>query len=311
MTRQIPFGESLMLHMQINNAIENYLQWKSVYSPSAAKTYAIRLKYFVHTLAENITIDQITLASIISFHKKMETENYSRVTISYSLVVLKNFFSFWKDRGYTVVNPKDIKPVKYLHRIKPVATKDDFDKLSASLDEYNYTELQIKLAIHLLWDTGMRLSELTDLNISDINDPNEDGIRTAQIMSKKSYKHNLVAWSKETDKLLCMYLGVRLSNNQHAEALFINNHAKKKKRLNARSVQRWIKIACYKAGITKLLTPHSFRHGKAHQMLNNGANIRDVQAVLRHVNPVTTFHYLSMNEKQFLEVAGKHLKFVM
>jgi site-specific recombinase XerD len=43
-------------------------------------------------------------------------------------------------------------------------------------------------------------------------------------------------------------------------------------------------------------------------MLNNGANIRDVQAVLRHINPVTTFHYLSLNEKQFLEMAGKHLR---
>lgn len=296
--------------MQFEKAIETYLEWKSVYSPSAAKTYGIRLRYFARVQPKETSISSITSNTITSFHKKMETDSYSRATISYSLIVLKNFFSFWKDRGFKVPNPKEIKSISFVNRIKPVATEDDFEQLSKSLDEYTFMELQIKLAIHLLWDTGMRVSELIDLDISDINDPYEDGIRTAQLISKKSYKHNLVAWSKETDKLLCMYLGIRLSNNYRSDALFINTHTSRTKRLHVRTAQRWIKIACHKAGITKQLTPHSFRHGKAHHMLNNGANIRDVQAVLRHINPVTTFHYLSMNEKQFLEVAGKHLKFV-
>jgi site-specific recombinase XerD len=188
-----------------------------------------------------------------------------------------------------------------------VVTPDDFRRLSQSLNEYHYGDLQIKLAIHMLWDTGMRVSELTDLKLSDINDPNEEGIRTAQLISKKSARYNLVAWSKETDELLCMYLGVRLSENNSTDALLVDRRRKRTRAVNVRTIQRWVKDACKKAGITKAISPHSFRHGKAHNMLNNGANIRDVQAVLRHINPITTFHYLAMNQKQFLEVAGRHL----
>ena len=114
----------------------------------------------------------------------METENYSRVTISYSLVVLKISFHLERQGIYSRKS-EDIKPVKYLHRIKPVATKDDFEKLSASLDEYNYTELQIKLTIHLLWGHRNEIIRLTDLNISDITILMKMVFITAQIMSKK------------------------------------------------------------------------------------------------------------------------------
>ena len=295
------------LGMLIDKAIEEYINWKGIYSPSGAMRYKPRLKHFSSTIAKN-ELHEITTEDVIRFHKTMELKNYSRATIAYSLTIIKNFFLFWKERGEQVPNPKEIKSISFVTRMKPVVSSEDFDKLSGALNEYKLDDLMIKLVLHLLWDTGMRVSELTDLNLSDLQEPSAEGIRTAQIVSKKSSRYNLVAWSSRTDRLLNLYLGVRLDHHINQDALFINTKRKRAMRITRRTVQRWVKIAAQKAGISKAITPHSFRHGKAHYMLNNGANIRDVQAVLRHVNPVTTFHYLSLNQKQFIDVAGKHLK---
>ena len=297
-----------MLGMLFTNAIDTFIKWKEVYAPTAAKRYRPRLYKLLYSLGDNLSLEVLTNDDVVRFHKKMEADGYSRATMAFSLTVVKNFLVFWRNRGQTVPDPKEIRGITFASRIKPIVTPEDFERMSKVLDEYRFNDLRMKLAIHMLWDTGMRISELVGLNISDIKDPNEAGIRTAQILSRKSAKYNLVAWSKETDRLLCLYLGVRLSNDIHSDALFIDTRPDRCQKLDVRSLQRWVKIVAIRAGVTKSITPHSFRHGKAHYMLNNGANIRDVQAVLRHVNPITTFHYLSLNEKQFLDVAEKHLK---
>jgi site-specific recombinase XerD len=295
--------------MLFENAIAIYLNWKSVYSPKAASRYRTRLENLSASLPRKVSLSRVKSEDIARFHKKMEVDGYSRATIAYSLTVCKNFFYFWKNRNVPVLDPKEIRSITFTNRIKPAVSHEDFMKMQQVFRGVNsLDEIQMKLVVCMLWDTGMRLSELADMNVSDINSENHEGIGTAQIISKKSARYNLVAWSKETGKLLSKYLQMRAGKNINSEALFVNTHSQKTKRLDVRTIQRWIKNIAQRAGLSKAITPHSFRHGKAHHMLNNGANIRDVQAVLRHINPVTTFHYLSLNEKQFLEMAGKHLR---
>ena len=77
--------------------------------------------------------------------------------------------------------------------------------------------------------------------------------------------------------------------------------------LTTRTIQRWIGEICDLAMITKNLTPHSFRHGKAHAMLDEGATVRDVQAVLRHVKPESSFHYMRVSKSKFMSIANKYL----
>ena len=80
-------------------------------------------------------------------------------------------------------------------------------------------------------------------------------------------RYNLVVWGKETERLLVKYLGARLCEEVPTHALFISWKRNSGKRLTTRSVQRWIKDICKLAMIDKKITPHSFRHGKAHHML--------------------------------------------
>ncbi len=233
---------------------------------------------------------------------------YSKTTIAYSARILKNFFWFWHGRGMTNLNPKEIIPIRFISADKEIVTKEDFEDLNDVLDVKYLDDLQKKLVINLLWDTGMRVSELLELKLADISSQGIQGLRTAKIRSRKTMRYNLVVWGSDTNDVLNRYLGIRLCMEQGSEYLLLNK--KTGKRFTPRTIQRWIKDVLDLAGIDKEITPHSFRHGKANEILEQGGNVRDVSAILRHINPQSSFHYLQLSQKRYLETAGKYLKTV-
>jgi len=283
----------------------------------APSRYAIRLRQLANFLGEAKLLQEVNGDDIVRFHRYLESvsigsgkliKNYSKSTIAYSAVILKNFFMFWRGRGQANVNPKEILSIRHSSRLKKVITEDEFKKMNESLDEGYFDDIEKKLIINMLWDTGMRISELCDLNIGDISGVHPKyGVRTAQTRTRKTMKYNLVMWSKRTDDLLNKYLGVRLCANVWTDALFIVGRKKSASRICVRTAQRWIKDIVVSNDLDRGITPHSFRHGKAHSMLDKGANIRDIQAILRHVKPESTYHYLSLNQEQYLSVASKYL----
>ena len=131
------------------------------------------------------------------------------------------------------------------------------------LDRYVFADLTRLLTIHLLWDTGMRVSELCDIKLEDIEGPNNDGLRYCKVRTRKSMRYNLVAWGKETNDLLCSYLGVRLCLCPQSEYLLIGPERPSNKKVSPRTIQTWIRQICERSMLTEEFTPHSFRHGKA------------------------------------------------
>ena len=177
--------------------------------------------------------------------------------------------------------------------------------MNALLDANHYDDLKKKLVLNLLWDTGMRISELCDIELSHISKENNDGLRTAKVRSRKSMRYNLVVWGKDTNELLIKFLGVRLCQDVPTDSLLIN--IKTGKPYTARSVQRWVKELADQAMLEKDITPHSFRHGKANYILDEGGSVRDVSAILRHVKPESSFHYMQLSTKRYLDVARKYV----
>jgi site-specific recombinase XerD len=234
--------------------------------------------------------------------------NYSNTTIAYSARVLKNFFWFWHGRGHASVNPKEIIPIKFINADKAIVTRSDFEDMNLVLDEWEHKDLEKKLVLNLLWDTGMRVSELLEIKLSDISSQGTNGLRTAKVRSRKTMRYNLVVWGIETNKLLNRYLGVRLCMQVRSEYLFLNQRTKKP--YTVRSVQRWIDQTSKLAMIDKDITPHSFRHGKANEILEQGGTVRDVSALLRHSSPISSFNYLNLSENRYLQTAGKFLNTV-
>lgn len=289
--------------MNIQKAIEIYLQWKASHTQYAESRYAVRLEHFEQFINPKTLLNKVTGDEIARYHQHMQGQ-YGLGTVAYSARILRNFFEFWQGRGELTLNPKEIIPIRYTSADKAVATKEDLEMMISRLDESKLTDLKKKLIIHLLWDTGMRISELCELELGSISPVDELFVRTAKVRSRKSMRYNLVAWGKESNRLLDIYLAYRLDQDLDHDYLLINQRTGK---LNVRSVQRWIKELCKIAVLDKEITPHSFRHGKAHHILDQGGNVRDVQAVLRHVKPQSSFNYLQLNSTKYLEVAQKYL----
>ena len=131
----------------------------------------------------------------------------------------------------------------------------------------------------------MRVSELCDLKLADLGGQKENGLRSAMIRTRKTMRYNLAVWGQETNRLLNIYLGLRLDMEVAHDYLFCSRRGGSNP-ITRRTIERWVKDTADQAMIDKPISPHSFRHGKAHHMLDQGANQRDIVAVLRHANPV-------------------------
>lgn len=293
-----------LLYMNIEKAIQIYLDWKQTHTSAAFTCYKIRLEQFEAFVAPKTQLAEINGDDIVAFHRNLE-EHYSLNTIAYSARVLKNFFWFWHGRGETTFNPKEIIPRRFTSADKDIVSADDLSDMSDLLKIDNFQDLQKKLIIHLLWDTGMRLSELLDIKISDINEQGIDGLRTAKVRTRKSMRYNLVIWGADTNDLMNRYLAMRLCKDTVNTHLLVN--PKTGKTYTPRSIQRWITELTDLAMLDKKITPHSFRHGKANYILDQGGSVRDVSALLRHVKPESSFQYMQLSKKRYEDVARRYL----
>lgn len=298
--------DNYLIPPTLEQALSEYLHWKGTYAPTAALRYRDRLTKFASYTGESKLLSHLSLNDIINFHGHMRDMGYSPKTIEYSCVIIKNFFVFWQGRGMTPINPIEIRPIKCLSPDKHLITEKEFKQMSDGLDERFYSELMRKLAIHLLWDCGMRVSELCDINISDIEETSVPGIRCAKIRRRKARRYNIVVWGKETNRLLNLFLGLRLCLDHPNDALLICQKSRGE-RITPRTIQRWVKEVAEIVGIDKCLSPHCFRHSKAHRVLDKSANVRDVQCVLGHSSALSSFHYLGLNKERQLEVSEKYL----
>ncbi|KKT60867.1 MAG: Tyrosine recombinase XerD, partial [Candidatus Giovannonibacteria bacterium GW2011_GWA2_44_26] len=150
--------------------------------------------------------------------------------------------------------------------------------------------------------TGLRVSELCSLNRDNVNiERGEFAVRG------KGSKLRVVFLSDSAKDALKKYLAER--SDIH-EALFVGHHGnlnkKESARLTPRSVQRLIKKYAVVAGVIKKVSPHQLRHSFATDLLQNGADIRSVQAMLGHANITTTQIYTHYTDKHLKEIHKKY-----
>lgn len=288
-----------MHFMKLKQAIDKYLEWKSTYTNKAPATYRLHLGRFEKFVKKDL--EHITLEDVILFQLHLKSI-YSLANVAYSMIIIKNFFDFWRRQREACVDPYLIKIPRFIPNSHAPIYHDEFVDMDKSLGEGDFEEVEKKVILRLFWETGMRVSELCDLNISDI----ETKRRATTIVTKKNNQQRWIFWSEKTHDLLIKYLGVRICLNQRPE-LFISPHmGNKRRRITTRSIQRWIKMIAKNAGIVKSISPHSFRHGKAHRILDLGGTVKDIQMILGHseINPQASFSYLRLNISE-IEVRAK------
>ena len=282
--------------------------WKATYATRASVNYKIWLNYFIQVCGDR-DIEEYGIQDWIKYKHWLE-QHYSACSVQFATVSLKNFFKFYSEEGFKCLKPSLIKIPRILNaQSHRAVTEEEYKRIVAEIPQNEFRHLRDLIAIRLLWDTGVRVSELRDLDVKQI----DENKRYATIQTKKTGKPRTIVWSEETHALLMKYMPIRIELqqvNKATTALFLGWEKSKgwSTRLNIRTVQRTIKYYASRAGINEKITPHSFRHGWAHYRRDQNAPLAFIQKGLGHISPVSTFVYEQYNDTEFVGSAQRYLK---
>ncbi|MBI2004682.1 tyrosine-type recombinase/integrase [Patescibacteria group bacterium] len=219
------------------------------------------------------------------------------ITVNYYLIALRAFLKFLRKRGIESLNPERIELAKVGGRDLDLISSAELERLMQGPSGGSLPALRDKAILELFFSTGLRVSELCGLN-RDL-----DLTRDEFSVRGKGEKVRVVFLSPVAKAAIKNYLARRADMD---EALFVQmgRSAKSAKdlRLTPRSIERMVKHYAIKAGINRKVTPHVIRHSFATDLLENGADLRSVQALLGHQNIATTQVYTHVTDKHHREV---------
>lgn len=298
MTRRfVPAG--LMFSMK--EKIQRYLQWKGTYASRASVNYKLWLDRFVEICGEK-EVEKYDISDYTKYKLWLEGK-FSPYSIQFATVVIKNFFQFLRDQDIKCLCPNFIRIKRINAKSHRAISEEEYQKVITLVPVNEFRQLRDSIIIRMLWDTGVRVSELCDMDIQQIDEKK----RSATIQTKKTGKLRIIVWSEETHYYLMKYMPIRLElhNINQASALFVGWECGKgwSTRLSTRTVQRVVRNYVSKAGIKERITPHSFRHGWAHKRRDQNAPLAFIQRGLGHNNPISTFIYEQYNDNEFLNSA--------
>lgn len=224
-------------------------------------------------------------------------DTLKKKTQNYYLIALRAFLKFLRRREIDSLSPERIELAKTSERELDLISSDDLERLLSSPDGTDIKNLRDKAILELLFSTGLRVSELCSLN-NDIDlSKDEFSVRG------KGEKIRVVFLSNSAKNAIKNYLNKRADMDEAMFAQLGKSAARAKSlRLSSRSVERVVKHHAIKAGISKKVSPHTIRHSYATDLLQNGADLRSVQALLGHANIATTQVYTHITDKHLREI---------
>jgi len=224
----------------------------------------------------------------------MQFQDMAPASIARKISTVKAFYQWLVDEEILERNPmKRIKTPKESMSLPKNLNKEDFEKL-----RYQVKSLRNQAILELLASSGMRVSEMTALNIHDVDLAN----RQIKVLGKGK-KERIVHFSPTAKFCLNNYLETRKDDNP---ALFINRYGK---RLSIRSIETQIKTEAEKAGIHEKVTPHCLRHTFASNLYQNGADIGFISMELGHSSPEITMRYARLNNQTRADMHDRFLGF--
>ena len=297
--------------MYLSEALADFLEHLEVEggrSPRTIENYKLYLERFID-FAGDIDVAKITSETIRKYrlwlnrYKNSNTgEELLLITQNYHLIALRGLLTYLSQRDISslaadkITLPKTVrKQVTFLHY-------DEVVRLIEQIPLDNEPGLRDRAIIELLFSSGLRVSELVNLNRDHIN-----LARREFMVRGKGQKDRPVFVSMSAAEHVKNYLDAR---SDSLPALFISYSRRLAKpsvsgdyrRLGARSIQRMVSHYARLAGITKHVSPHTMRHSFATDLLMNGADLRAVQSMLGHSNIATTQIYTHVTDQHLKDV---------
>ena len=295
--------------MTWSEAIENYanyLRFEKNASENTIKAYVSdlqKLQDFAEQNLMNITPITISYEHLQEFLYQVSKINYSERTQARWISSIKGFFGFLLEDELREDNPSALLETPKLGLYLPdTLSLEEIEKLISATDENTDLAKRNRCMIEVLYGCGLRVSELTELQISNINFK-ENYLK----IQGKGDKVRFVPLADYTADFIKNYINNIRSkqkiNPKHSDILFLNSRGAQ---ISRQMVFLIIKEIVRKAGIQKNISPHTFRHSFATHLLQNGADLRFIQEMLGHSSITTTEIYTHLNTEELHETILKY-----
>ncbi len=280
--------------------VDDFLEYLVVVKKHADNTivnYRVDLLEFMEFTSNNINIKKEDVNEYLMHLYELDA---SKSSISRKLSSLRSFYNYLVKKGIVDINYfKMIKNPKKDKSLPKYVKEDDIDKMFLIPNTRTWIGMRNLLIIRMLYATGLRVNELVNIKLSDIN-VND---RTIIVLGKGD-KERIVVFGNNTKEALDDYLhrGRRQVDIHNSEYLFLNKDGN---RLSTRYVRKIIDDIIFKASIQEHVSPHMLRHTFATEMLNNGADLVSVKDLLGHESLNTTSIYTHVSDDKIREIYNK------
>lgn len=237
-------------------------------------------------------VRKITSTHLNSYIFYLEREGFSASTISRNTASLKAFYHYMFQEG---IIQEDITEMlhgpKASRKLPKILTPEKMVRLLEQPMGDTPKEIRDKAMLELLYATGIRVSELIHLKLTDVN------LQMGYIMCRADGKERVVPFGEEAKKALERYLkeGRGALMEEEAECLFANCFGKP---MSRQGFWKLLKFYAGRAGITENITPYTLRHSFAAHLIENGADLKSVQEMLGHSDISTTQVYTAVNQNK-------------
>ena len=276
----------------------NYLLVDKGLSNNTVKAYEADISSFFQWLDnedlkyKNLQEDHINQYISFLFQRKMRSSSVNRKISS-----IKSFYIFLVKRNFVKNSPlNDLVTPKQEKYLPESMSEAEVDKLLNSPDVSNKIENRDKAMIEMLYATGMRISELVNLKMTDV-----DMKRCVVKVFGKGSKERLVPFGETALDSLKSYLNDREQSS--SKEIFLSNRGKKMTRV---AFWQRVKVYLIRENLKNSISPHTLRHAFATHLLNRGADLRSVQLLLGHSDLSTTQIYTHIAKQRLSDVLKKH-----
>ena len=286
----------------------SYLQHSKNFSQHTLKAYREDLNFFLTYLdVEKTAIRDLTTLKLRKYLAHLRTREYSRATIARKLASVRSFFKYLCRKGYFKKNPAAaLRTPKLEKKLPHFLSTVEVETLLDAPDTSILAGKRDRALMELLYSTGMRVSEVSQLDNADI-----DFFAESVKARGKGKKERLLPLGSHSISALSDYIEQKqLSAGRlplyDKNALFLNKCGS---RLSNRSIQRTIEKYIRMTGLSRRVSPHTLRHSFATHMLDRGADLRSVQELLGHESLSTTqiyTHVTTNRMKKIYEKAHPH-----
>ncbi|MDD2436857.1 MAG: ribosome-associated translation inhibitor RaiA [Massilibacteroides sp.] len=283
----------------------DYLKFERNYSPYTIESYREDLfqfkSYIENELGEEFSIGEIDLGRVRSWLASLMDAKMSSTTVNRKLSSLKSFFKFLVRQQVILTSPihlmngpKNKKPLPYFVKEKEMEKMLDGDWFSESFEG-----LRDRLVIELLYDTGIRRSELVGIKDSDV----DFGKSLLKVTGKRN-KQRLIPFVEELETLLHTYMECRDREIEHKSGWLIIR--KNGEQISAAMIYTIVKKKLSLIPSLAKRSPHVLRHSFATSMLNNGAELNAVKELLGHSSLASTSIYTHTSFEELKKVYHAH-----